>query len=125
MRINSVLPAVLFLAWFNRRAARQARLLMVNFHPGSQLTWLAWLSYNRRVDFCCVQLRCEDLCKASQSVSCNQALSSTARFYALPLTSPIFQSPRAHTQNPSPHPQHLHTPFSILYKLWALSMFSP
>ena len=54
---------------------------------------------------------CGDLCKASQPGSHNQALSSLARFYALPLTSLIFQGPRAHTQNfsaPSP-PQHLHT----------------
>ena len=98
---------------------------------GSQLTGLARLSYYRKVDFCCVWLRCRDLCKASQPSSCNQALSSIARFYALPLTSPIFQSHRAHTQNfspppiPPPPPQHLHTHFSILNELLALSMFSP
>ena len=40
--------------------------------------------YNRIVDFCCVWLRCRDLCKASQPGSCK---------------TPIFQSPRAHTQN--------------------------
>ena len=33
MRMNSVLPAFLCIAWFIRRAARQARLLG-NFHPG-------------------------------------------------------------------------------------------
>ena len=35
MRMNSVLPAVLILAWFIRRAARQAWLLE-KFPPGSQ-----------------------------------------------------------------------------------------
>ena len=75
-----------------------------NFHPdpgitilGSQLTGLARLSYNRKVDFCCVYLRCRVFCKVGQLGACNQALSSIAKFYAFPLTSPIFQSSRAHT----------------------------
>ena len=49
---------------------------------GSKLTRLARLSYSRKVDFCCIELRCWDLCKASQPGSCNQALSSIARFYS-------------------------------------------
>ena len=32
---------------------------------GFQLTGLAGLSYNRKVDFCCFQPRCRDLCEAS------------------------------------------------------------
>ena len=35
MRMNSVLPAVLFIAWFIRRAARQARLLEISIRAGS------------------------------------------------------------------------------------------
>ena len=91
--------------------------------PGSQLTGLVRLSFNRKVDFCCVELRCQELCKGSQPGLCNEAPSSTATFYALPLTSPIFQSSRAHTQNftpphlPQSLPQHLHTPFSVLNEL--------
>ena len=46
---------------------------------GSQLTGLARLSYNRKVDFCCVKLRCRDLCKASLPGSCTQAPSCIAR----------------------------------------------
>ena len=69
---------------------------------GSQLTGLARLSYNRKGDFCCVYLRCRVFCKVGQPGACNQALSSIAKFYAFPLTSPIFQSSRAHTQNFSP-----------------------
>ena len=65
----------------------------------SQLTGLARLSYNRKVDFCCVLLRCRDLCKASQPGSCNQALSSIARFYALPLDLTDFlKPPNTHTK---------------------------
>ena len=114
MRISSVLPAVLFLAWFNRRAAQQARLLMGDFHPESQLTWLAWLSYNRKVDFCCVQLRSWDLCKASQRVSYNQALSSTARCYALPLTLTYFSKPPStNTKLPPPPAPNIFIPPSL------------
>ena len=80
---------------------------------GSQLTGLARLSYNRKVDFCCVYLRCRVFCKAFQPGSCNQALSSIVRFYTLPLTSPIFQSSRAHTQNFSPPP--LTSSYPLLY----------
>ena len=57
---------------------------------GSQLTGLARLPYNRKVNFCCVELRCRVFCKASRHGSCNRALSSIVRVYALPLTSPIF-----------------------------------
>ena len=49
-----------------------------------------------------------------------------ARLYALPLTSPIFQSPKAHTQNfshfPTPTPPTSLYPFSILNERLALSM---
>ena len=46
-----------------------------------------------------------------------------ARLYAFPLTSPIFQSPKAHTQNFShPPPPNIFIPFSILNKRLALSM---
>ena len=45
----------------------------------SQLTGLARLSYNRKVDFCCVKLRCRDLCKASLPGSCTQARSCIVR----------------------------------------------
>ena len=57
MRMNIVLPALLFLACFIRLAARQA-WLRGKFPPTtilvSQLTGLARLSYNRKVDFCYV-----------------------------------------------------------------------
>ena len=60
---------------------------------GSQLTGLARLSYNRKVDFCCVSLRCRDLC------SCNQAVSFIARFYFLPLDLTDFSKhQRMHTK---------------------------
>ena len=42
-------------------------------------TGLARLSYNRKVDFCCVKLRCRDLCKASLPGSCTQAPSCIVR----------------------------------------------
>ena len=43
---------------------------------GSQLTRLARLSYNRKVYFCCVELKCGISAKrAMQFGSCNQALS--------------------------------------------------
>jgi len=61
MRMNSVLPAVLFLAMLNRLAARQAWLLrkIPPSIPGIsilrfQLTGLARLSYNHKLDFCYV-----------------------------------------------------------------------
>ena len=95
---------------------------------GSQLTGLARLSYNGKDNFCCVYLRCRDICKASQPGSCNQALSSRASFYAHPLTSPIFQSlGGTHTEFrlPPPPTRHLHIPFSISNELLALSMFAP
>ena len=60
MPMNSVLPVFLFFAWLIPLAARQGWLLG-SFHPdpgitilGSPLTGLARLSYNRKVDFCCV-----------------------------------------------------------------------
>ena len=87
---------------------------------GSQLTGLARLSYNHKVDFCCVKLRCRNFCKASQPGSCSQALSSIARFYDLPPDRTNFSKPpehtHTHTHNFSPLPpcQHLHSPFSIL-----------
>ena len=65
---------------------------------GCQLTGLAQLSYNHKVDFCCVSLRCWDLCKDSQPGSCNQPFSSVARFYALPLGLTDFLKPPAHTK---------------------------
>ena len=85
-----------------------------NFHPdagitilGSQLTGLARLSYNRKVDFCSVYLRCRVFCKVGQPGACNQALSSIAKFYAFPLTSPNFKAPE-HTLKTSALPlQHL------------------
>ena len=94
---------------------------------GSLLTGMARLPYNRKVDFCCVKLRCRDLCKANQPCSCNQAHSSIARFYALLLTSPVFQSLRAHTQNfTPPPPPNIFTPaVSISNERFGLIMFSP
>ena len=90
----------------------------------SKLTGLARLSYNRRVDFCCVELRRRDLCKASQPGSCNQACS---QIFRPPLNLTDFSKPRAHTQNFSflPPPEHLYTLLAILNELLALSMFSP
>ena len=89
---------------------------------GSLLTGMARLPYNRKVDFCCVKLRCRDLCKANQPCSCNRAHSSIARFYTLLLTSPVFQSLRAHTQNFTPPPPNIFTPaVSISNELLALS----
>ena len=91
---------------------------------GSQLTGMARLPYNRKVDFCCVKLRCRDLCEANQPGACNQAHSSIARFYTLLLTSPVFQSLRAHTQNftSTLPPPNIFTPaVSISNELLALS----
>ena len=67
---------------------------------GSQLTKLAWFSYNRNFDFCCAYLTCRDLFIASQFGPCNQALSSIgiARLYALLLDLTNF------SQNFSPRP---------------------
>ena len=65
--------------------------------------------------------------KASKPCSCYKTLSSIARFYALPLTSPILKAPEdTHkiSAPPLPSPQHLHTRFSILYELLALKMVS-
>ena len=74
---------------------------------GSQLTGLGRLSYNRKVDFCSVYLRCRVFCKVGQPGACNQALSSIAKFYAFPLTSPNFKAPE-HTLKTSALPlQHL------------------
>ena len=81
-----------------------------NFHPGSRhhntgipanrSGWLARLSYNGKVDFYCVKLRCRYLYKASQPGSCNQAPSSIARLNALPLDLADFlKPPRTSTQN--------------------------
>ena len=53
------------------------------------------------------------------------------RFYALPLTSPIFESPRSHTQNFTPPPptqppplQHLHTPSLYQTNVWSYHILS-
>ena len=66
--------------------------------------------------------------KASKPCSCYKTLSSIARFYALPLTSPILKAPedthKISAPPPLPSPQHLHTRFSILYELLALKMVS-
>ena len=61
-RMNIVLPAILFLARFIPRVARQAWLLgkcppgipASQYLFGSLLAGLARLSYNRKVDVCCV-----------------------------------------------------------------------
>ena len=104
--MSSVSPVILFLAWFyspdRPKSTRDPSITIL----GSQLTGLARLSYNRKVDFCCVQLWCRDLCKAGQSSSCNQALKSIARFYALSLD--LTDLPSEHTQNFSPPDQLLY-----------------
>ena len=84
---------------------------------GSQLTGLARLSCNRNVDFCCVYLRCRDLCKACQPGSCNQVLSCIGKFYVLPLTSTIFQSPRARHKISAPPPPPPPPPSTFSYPL--------
>ena len=92
---------------------------------GSQLTGLAWLTCNRKVDFCCVYLRCPDLRKASQPGSCNQALSFIDRFYAFPLDLTDFSKfpePTHPTFHPSP--KHLHTSFSKLNELALIHVLS-
>ena len=129
MRMNSVLTAVLFLAWFIRRAARQAWLLGIprsRHHntriPANRSGWLARLSYNRKVDFCCVQSRCRDLFKASQRGSCDQGLSSISRFYVLPLNLTDFSKPPEQTQNFSPPRNHIH--FSILIEVSLIRVLS-
>ena len=61
--------------------------------PANRSGWLAQLSYNGKVDFCCVKLRCWYLYKASQPGSCNQAPSSIARLNALPLDLADFLKP--------------------------------
>ena len=82
---------------------------------GSQLTGLAWLSYNHKVDFCCIELRCRNFCKVSQPGSCYQALSSSQVLRPSPWPHWFFKAPRTHTHNFSlpPPRQHLHSPFSI------------
>ena len=93
----------------------EKRDYLENFHPGSwhHNTGIlanqagSFVIRNREVDFCCVSLRCRDLCKAGQSSSCNQAISSTARFYALSLDLTDFLKPPEHTQNVSA-PKHLY-----------------
>ena len=72
---------------------------------GSQLTGPVWLTYNRKVDFCCVYLRCPDLRKESQPSSCNQALSFIDRFSAFPFDLTDFSQlpePTHPTFHPSP-----------------------
>ena len=61
LRMKGVLPAVLFVAWFIRQTALQSVITwkISTRDPGitllgSQLTRLARLSDNRKVDFCCV-----------------------------------------------------------------------
>ena len=49
-----------------------------------------------------MRMNSEPRCKTSQPGWYNQPLSAIATFYAFPLTSPSFQSPRAHTSNFSP-----------------------
>ena len=94
MPMSSVLLNVLFPSWFICRATQQTWLLGTfppeipasqHWDDGSQLTRLAWFSYNRNFDFCCTYLRCRDLFNASQFGPCNKALSSIgiARLYAL------------------------------------------
>ena len=63
---------------------------------------------------------CRGLCKASQPGSCNQSLSSIARFHALPLTSPIFWSRWAHTQNFKP--PVLTSSYPLLYTKWTFAL---
>ena len=120
MRMNSVLTAVLFLAWFIRRAARQAWLLGIprsRHHntriPANRSDWLARLSYNRKVDFCCIQSRCRDLFKASQPGWCDQGLSSIFRFYVLSLDR-FFKVPRANTKFQPPSKS-----YPLLYINWS------
>ena len=69
--------------------------------PGSELTGLAGLLYNDKVDLSFVELGCVALCKASQPGSGNQAEAVVfiANFYALVLTLRNFQSPPSDTQN--------------------------
>ena len=91
---------------------------------GSQLTGLAWLTCNRKVDFCCVYLRCPDLRKPSQPGSCNQALSFIDLSFYWPHR--FFRVPRTHTPNISPFPQT--TSYLLLQIKWSnlpLSTFSP
>ena len=123
MRMNSLLPAVLFLTWFIRQASLQAWFTwkISTLDPGitiliSQLTRLAWLSCHRKVDFCCVKLRFRDLCKASQPYSCNQALSCIARFYALPWLHRVFKAPE-HTHKISALPSTSTSSYPLIHAL--------
>ena len=91
-------------------------------NTGSQLTGLARLSYNRKVNFCCVQLRCRDICKASQLGSCNQALSSPVYsqiLHPLPWPHRFVDAPRTHkhTHNFSPPST---SSYPLLYIKWTL-----
>ena len=89
---------------------------------GSQLTRLA-RCHNRKVYFCCVLLRCWDLCKASQPTSCNQSLSS--RFYALPLDLTDFLKPlNTYKQNFSPTPSTSSYPLLYINELSFISILS-
>ena len=76
---------------------------------GSGLIGLVRLSYNRKVDFGCVQLRCQVFCKASKPGSCNQGLLLLRFFKAL-----------EHTQNFSFPPSTSSYPllFRLLIRLF-------
>ena len=122
--------------YFSLSFARQAWLLG-NYHPGSRhhntgipanragsvvIKSSSWFSLRLTMAKVPVSL------KASKPCSCYKTLSSIARFYALPLTSPILKAPedthKISAPPPLPSPQHLHTRFSILYELLALKMVS-
>ena len=59
----------------------------------------------------------QDLCEASQPGSCNQPLSSTARFYAIPLDLIDFLKPPEHTHTKFKLPSPLNMRQTVLFRM--------
>ena len=111
MRMGSVLPVVLFLAWFIRE-----RDYLENFHPGCR-HHNTWIPANRagavqchiiaKLIFVAFKEGAETSVKPEGS-SCNLALSSRAFFYSLPLDLTDFSKP------PNTHTKSYPGPLNIL-----------
>ena len=91
--MSSVLLAVLFLAWFyspdHPKSTRDPGITIL----GSQLTGLARLSYNRKVDFVAFNYGAEIFAKRASPAHVIRPLVLRPDFTPSPLTLTIFQSP--------------------------------
>ena len=118
--------------YFSLSFARQAWLLG-NYHPGSRhhntgipanragsvvIKSSSWFSLRLTMAKVPVSL------KASKPCSCYKTLSSIARFYALPLTSPILKAPEdTHKISaPPPPPLSSTSSYPLLYIIWTFSL---